>query len=79
MQTDPNWTNFLWDDKIRSVGLVDFGATRQYDRQFIDGWLQLLRAAIASNEEACVHWSKQLGYLTGEENEVRSTRHIFHW
>ena len=45
MQTDPNWTNFLWNRRTRKVELVDFGATREYSKEFIDGWLRLLSAA----------------------------------
>jgi len=72
MQTDPNWTNFLWNSKTHQIELVDFGATREYSQEFMDNWLRLLQAAAAGDREACVKWSVKLGYLTGEENEVRS-------
>ena len=52
------------------IELVDFGATRQYSKEFIDNWLHLLQAAAADDAEACIEWSRRLGYLTGEENEV---------
>jgi hypothetical protein len=71
MQTDPNFSNFLWNARTRQVELVDFGATREYSRVFIDRWLRLLRAAAADDTEGAVRWSRELGYLTGEENEVR--------
>ena len=29
------------------------------------------RRRVARDTEACVHWSRELGYLTGEENEAR--------
>jgi len=53
------------------VELVDFGATRAYSAAFIDNWLRLLQAAEAGDREACRERSIKLGYLTGEENEVR--------
>ncbi|KZV86495.1 ABC1-domain-containing protein [Exidia glandulosa HHB12029] len=77
MQTDPNWTNFLYtSDPSPSLGLVDFGATRAYSKTFIDDWLRLLRGAIDEDEDACYEMSKRLGYLTGEENEAMRTAHI---
>jgi aarF domain-containing kinase len=53
------------------VELVDFGAAREYSKAFIDNWLHLLQAAASDDFDACVCWSRELGYLTGEENEVR--------
>lgn len=51
---------------------MDFGATREYSKEFMDSWLRLLQAGAAEDRDACVEWSIKLGYLTGEENEVRS-------
>ncbi|TFY83076.1 hypothetical protein EWM64_g938 [Hericium alpestre] len=76
MQTDPNWTNFLWNARTRQIELVDFGATRAYSAAFIDNWLRLLQAAAASDREACREWSLKLGYLTGEENDVMVDAHV---
>ncbi|PIL36577.1 hypothetical protein GSI_00266 [Ganoderma sinense ZZ0214-1] len=76
MQTDPNWTNFLWNTRTRRVELVDFGATREYSKEFIDNWLRLLSAAVDEDRDACVEWSRKLGYLTGEENEVMVDSHV---
>ncbi|KZT24999.1 ABC1-domain-containing protein [Neolentinus lepideus HHB14362 ss-1] len=76
MQTDPNWTNFLWNSRTRQVELVDFGATREYSKEFIDNWLRLIQAAALEDREACIEWSLKLGYLTGEENEIMLNAHI---
>lgn len=86
MQTDPNWTNFLWNSSTQQVrvllsttpiifiayqvSLVDFGATREYTKNFMDDWLHLLQAAAAGDRSACADWSLKLGYITGEEHEV---------
>jgi aarF domain-containing kinase len=70
MQTDPNWTNFLWNASTRQINLVDFGATREYSREFMDNWFNMLQAAASGDRTACIDWSLKLGYLTGEENEV---------
>ncbi|PCH42965.1 ABC1-domain-containing protein [Wolfiporia cocos MD-104 SS10] len=76
MQTDPNWTNFLWNGRTRKIELVDFGATREYSKEFMDNWLHLLQAAASDDRDACIHWSLKLGYLTGEENEVMLNAHV---
>ncbi|KAF8637109.1 hypothetical protein AX17_003013 [Amanita inopinata Kibby_2008] len=76
MQTDPNWSNFLWNKANRQIELVDFGASREYSRLFMDNWLHLLQAATFQDRDACIHWSFKLGYLTGEENEIMLDAHI---
>ncbi|KAL0578435.1 hypothetical protein V5O48_003585 [Marasmius crinis-equi] len=78
MQTDPNYTNFLYNMHTRQIELVDFGATRVYSKEFMDGWLRLLKAAAEDPEdrEACIKESLGLGYLTGQENEVMLDAHV---
>ncbi|CAK5271871.1 unnamed protein product [Mycena citricolor] len=76
MQTDPNWSNFLWNPKSRQVELVDFGATREYSKEFMDDWLRLLQAAAQEDRSACIEFSLRLGYLTGEENELMLDAHV---
>ncbi|KAJ7191652.1 ABC1-domain-containing protein [Mycena pura] len=76
MQTDPNWSNFLWNARTRRVGLVDFGATREYSAEFMDEWLRLLLAAAAVDRVACLERSMKLGYLTGAENEAMVHAHV---
>jgi len=76
MQTDPNWTNFLWNAQSCQIELIDFGATREYSKSFIDKWMHVLQAAVAEDKDACVHWSRELGYLTGEESERMVEAHV---
>lgn len=68
MQTDPNWSNFLYNERTGKIQLIDFGATREYAKEFMDNWLQMLQAAIAGDYEECLTWSRKVGYLTGEES-----------
>jgi hypothetical protein len=56
---------------------VDFGATREYKKEFMDDWLRLQPAA-SEDRTACAEVSRSLGYLTGEENEVRLSLTHFH-
>ena len=30
MQTDPNWANFLYNEKTHKIELLDFGAARDF-------------------------------------------------
>ncbi|KAF8622614.1 hypothetical protein AX15_006871 [Amanita polypyramis BW_CC] len=76
MQTDPNWSNFLWNPSTRQIELVDFGASREYSQEFMDNWLHLLQAAASQDRDACIQWSLKLGYLTGEENEIMLNAHV---
>ncbi|WFC94203.1 hypothetical protein MBRA1_000836 [Malassezia brasiliensis] len=76
MQTDPNWTNFLYSERNQSLQLIDFGATRPYTREFMDAWISLLRAAVAGDREACEAWSIAIGYLNGKEPETMRKAHV---
>ena len=46
MQTDPNWANFLYNEKTHKIELLDFGAARDFGDHFIDNYVKLLRAAV---------------------------------
>ncbi|KAA1069109.1 hypothetical protein PGT21_011653 [Puccinia graminis f. sp. tritici] len=70
MQTDPNWSNFLWNEETQQIELIDFGATREYSERFIDGYLKLLKAGIDGSRADCIEASIALGYLTGDECET---------
>ena len=76
MQTDPNWTNFLYNAKTSKLELLDFGASREYSRRFIDLYIQVLAAASRKDREACRDLSIELGYLTGYESKAMLNAHI---
>jgi aarF domain-containing kinase len=44
----------------------------------MDNWLRLLQAAASADRITCTEVSRSLWYLTGEENEVRSSPTYFH-
>ncbi|KAJ3923489.1 ABC1-domain-containing protein [Lentinula edodes] len=80
MQTDPNYSNFLYVPETKKIALIDFGATREYGPEFLDGWRRLLEAAASLDLNsgdlhqnpawnACVHESVSLGYLIGGPGE----------
>ena len=76
MQTDPNWTNFLYNNKTRKIELLDFGACRSFDREFIDKYCKLLVAAAYGDKPKLLDLSTQLGYLTGAESPTMIDAHI---
>lgn len=76
MQTDPNWTNFLYNTSTNNLELLDFGASRAYPSSFIDKYVQTLLAASRSDRETCHNLSIELGYLTGHESRAMVDAHV---
>lgn len=76
MQTDPNWTNFLFNPTTHKLELLDFGASRAYSHEFIDHYTRLLLAASEGDRKRCHDLSIQLGYLTGHESQPMLNAHI---
>lgn len=76
MQTDPNWANFLFNEKTGKIELLDFGAARDFNDGFIDNYVDVLRAAIKQDRKQIEVISKKLGYLTGHESQQMINTHI---
>ncbi|KIV80508.1 hypothetical protein, variant [Exophiala sideris] len=76
MQTDPNWTNFLYNAQTNKLELLDFGASREYPAHFIDLYVKVLEAAARKDRNACRDFSIQLGYLTGYESKAMLNAHV---
>lgn len=75
MQTDPNWTNFLYNPNTNKLELLDFGASREYPDEFINLYVRLLEAASRTDRDAVKTLSEQLGYLTGHESKAMLDAH----
>jgi aarF domain-containing kinase len=78
MQTDPNWTNFLYNSSTGSpkLELLDFGACREFPEEFLSKYIGVLRAASVNDRASVKELSIQLGYLTGEESQSMVDAHI---
>lgn len=76
MQTDPNWTNFLYHRESKKLQLLDFGASRDFPDSFIEPYVSLLIAASKGDREACRDLSVELGYLTGREGKAMLDAHV---
>ena len=75
MQTDPNWGNFLYDMGTCTTFLIDFGAAREYSKQFVDGYLRIVCANANRDEETLMAKSHQMKFLTGQENKIMLEAH----
>lgn len=71
MQTDPNWANFLYNPEKKQILLLDFGASREYPKPFMDQYVKILKAACDSDRETVLKVSRDLGFLTGYESKVK--------
>ena len=76
MQTDPNWTNFLFNAKTHKLELLDFGASRDFPDKFIIPYIQTLLAASRSDRATVRDLSIELGYLTGHESQAMLNAHV---
>jgi aarF domain-containing kinase len=76
MQTDPNWTNFLYNPENNKLELLDFGASREYPKNFVDHYVRLLAAASRTDRGKVKELSEDLGYLTGHESKTMLDAHI---
>ena len=54
------------------IELLDFGATRTYSTTFVESYLRVLLAAVEGRREDCATFSREMGYLTADEEEVRT-------
>ncbi|XP_036346752.1 atypical kinase COQ8A, mitochondrial-like [Rhagoletis pomonella] len=76
MQTDPNWSNFLYDVDTKRLMLIDFGSTRFYQKQFIRNYRQVIMHAAENNREGVLRMSREMGFLTGYETKQMEEAHV---
>ncbi|KAG7313216.1 hypothetical protein JYU34_000315 [Plutella xylostella] len=76
MQTDPNWANFFYNTQTKQVVLLDFGATREYSREFMDEYIEVIRAAADDDREKVLTMSRQMKLLTGYESKIMEETHV---
>ncbi|KAF5190496.1 Atypical kinase coq8b protein, partial [Thalictrum thalictroides] len=74
--TDPNWSNFLYDEATNMINLIDFGAARDYPKRFVDDYLRMVLACANCDRDVVLEMSRRLGFLTGMESEVMLEAHV---
>jgi aarF domain-containing kinase len=70
VQTDPNWANFLIDESSSTPKLIilDFGAVRQYPREFIQNYIQLLEFASQGDSARLKKHAIDFGLIDARES-----------
>ncbi|XP_072218284.1 atypical kinase COQ8A, mitochondrial isoform X2 [Leuresthes tenuis] len=76
MQTDPNWSNFFYDPQTHRVALLDFGATRGFEKSFTDVYIEIIRSAAEGDREGVLKKSIEMKFLTGYESKAMVNAHI---
>lgn len=76
MQTDPNWSNFLFRSGDSSIVLLDFGSARDFPIEFIRDYAKVIRAAASLDRNGIKEWSQRLGFLTGDETVAMEDAHV---
>jgi len=76
MQTDPNWANFLYNPANNTIGLLDFGATREYSPGFVNTYFKIIDAAANMDKANLLKYSEEIGFLTGYESKLMKDAHV---
>ncbi|XP_075393322.1 atypical kinase COQ8B, mitochondrial [Tenrec ecaudatus] len=76
MQTDPNWANFLYEAASHQVTLLDFGASREFQTEFTDHYIEVVKAAAEGDQDRVLQKSRDLKFLTGFETKTFSDAHV---
>ncbi|MEZ9775117.1 ABC1 kinase family protein [Vibrio sp. 10N.261.54.A5] len=64
VQTDPNFANYLYVENTRQIGLLDFGATREYSDRFSDGYRLAFTSVITHDEQGLNKALEQIGFFS---------------
>ncbi|EHK5083330.1 AarF/ABC1/UbiB kinase family protein [Vibrio alginolyticus] len=64
VQTDPNFANYLYIENTRQIGLLDFGATREYSERFSTGYRQAFASVVNNDEQGLNHALEQIGFFS---------------
>lgn len=58
------------------VALLDFGATRGFDKSFTDAYIEIINAAAHNDREGVLKRSREMKFLTGYESKVMEEAHV---
>ena len=56
--------------------MLDFGASREYGKKFVDSYIRILEGAAEGNRQKVLEYSQALGFLTGYESKSMEDAHI---
>ncbi|MCF7478722.1 AarF/ABC1/UbiB kinase family protein [Vibrio sp. J2-4] len=64
VQTDPNFANYLYIESTHQIGLLDFGATREYSERFSAGYRQAFASVMNNDEQGLNDALEQIGFFS---------------
>jgi predicted unusual protein kinase regulating ubiquinone biosynthesis (AarF/ABC1/UbiB family) len=67
MQTDPNFANYLFQRATGRVVLLDFGATRRFDDDFVATFARITRAVVKGDRELVAREAARIGYVRPDD------------
>ncbi len=71
VQTDPNFANYLYQEKSKKIVLLDFGATRELSTNITNGYKKLLNASIRNDKQGIDTAISQIGFF---QEDITSTQ-----
>ena len=71
MQTDPNFANYLYQRETGHVVLLDFGATRRFDSDFVASYARITRAVVDDDRERAAREAIRIGYAAADDPPER--------
>ena len=75
MQTDPNFANFLYNPETEKLCLIDFGASRTFDLEWVRNYIEVIKCAIDNDKQGIIDYSNKLGFLSGYETPEFADAH----
>jgi predicted unusual protein kinase regulating ubiquinone biosynthesis (AarF/ABC1/UbiB family) len=69
MQTDPNFANYLYDRRLRRIGLLDFGAVQSFPARLVDQYRRITAAIVAGDRSAVRALAMEIGYVTPDDGD----------
>jgi len=70
VQTDPNFSNYLYEPGTRKIQLLDFGATRVYTNRQRQALRGLLTASLEGDDKDITLAASRVGYLVESDSAV---------
>ncbi len=67
--------NFLYDSASDTLQLLDFGAAKEYNKSFVDKYIQVVHAAAEQDLNRLFSASVDVGMLTGDESQEMLRAH----
>lgn len=64
VQTDPNFANYLYIESTRQIGLLDFGAAREYSERFSAGYRKAFASVMNNDEQGLNDALEQIGFFS---------------